>query len=80
MSFFFTDDILHSLKKSAFCLRTSYFMNKYGPPSPPPGDNFASGAVWHTIVFKVPAFRGGFPFLGPKLVENHKLNPNNHCH
>ena len=32
----------------------------------PPGGNFASEAVWHTIAFKVSAFRGGFPFLGPK--------------
>ena len=24
-----------------------------------PGGNFASEVVWHTIVFKEPAFRGG---------------------
>ena len=62
------DNTLHYFIKSAFCLKTSYFMNKKNPT----GGNFASGAVWHTIVFKVSAFH----FLGPKtdcrddLVEN----------
>ena len=61
------EDTLHSFKKSAFCLKTSYFMNKYEPP----GGNIASETVWHTIVFKALAFRGqgGFPFLGPKLTD-----------
>ena len=40
-------------------------MNKKGLP----GGNFASGAVWHTIAFKVLAFLGRFPFLGPKLTD-----------
>ena len=32
-----------------------------------PGGNFASGVVWHTIVFKVSAFRGrGIPVIGSK--------------
>ena len=48
-------------KNSALCLKTSYFMNKKEPP-PPPGGKFASGAVWHTIAFKVSAFH----FLWPK--------------
>ena len=45
-----------------------------------PGGNFASGAVWHTTVFKVSAFH----FFGPKtdqrdyLFKNPKLNPNSH--
>ena len=43
-------------------------MKKY-PPPPTPGGNFASGAVWHTFVFKVPAFRRGFPCLGPQLTD-----------
>ena len=60
-----TEVQLHSLKKSAFCLKTSYFMNR----SESPGGNFASGAVWHTIVFKVPAFQGGFAFLISKLTD-----------
>ena len=34
--FIFKDDRLHSLKKSAFCLKMSYFMNIiWEPPSPP---------------------------------------------
>ena len=35
----------------------------------PPGGMFDSGAVWHTIVFKVSASRGGFSFLGPKQTD-----------
>ena len=31
----------------------------------PPGGNFASGAVWHTIAFKVSAFQ----FFGQKLTD-----------
>ena len=31
----------------------------------PPGDNFASGAVWHTIAFKVSAFY----FFCPKMTD-----------
>ena len=53
------------LKKSAFCLETSYFMNIEEPP----GGNFASRAVWHTIAFKVPAYfwrGGGIPVFGSK--------------
>ena len=56
-TFTLKDDTLHSLKKSVFCLKTSYFMNKYEPP----GGNFASGAVWHTIAFKVSAFHFFWP-------------------
>ena len=41
-------------KNSAFCLKTSYFMNKSS-------GNFASGAVWHTIAFKVSAFHFFWP-------------------
>ena len=36
-------------------------MNKLNPP----GGNFASGAVWHTIAFKVSAFH----FFGQKLTD-----------
>ena len=59
----FKADQLHSIKKSAFCQKTSYFMNK----SELPRGNFDSGAVWHPIVFKVLAFREWFPFLSTKL-------------
>ena len=47
----------------------------------PPGDNFASGAVWHTTIFKVSAFNFFFSqtyWLPDNLVEDPKLNPNNH--
>ena len=40
---FLKDDTLHSFKKSAFCHKRAYFMNKGNPP--PPGGNFAGGAV-----------------------------------
>ena len=46
----------------------------------PPVGNFANSSVWCTIVFKVSAF----PFFALKtsrrdtLVENPKLNANNH--
>ena len=46
-------------KNSAFCMKTSYFMNKKEPL--PPGCNFASGAVLLTIAFKVSAFHFFWP-------------------
>ena len=44
----------------AFCLKTSYFINKNSP-----GGNFASGAVLLTIAFKVSAFH----FIGQNLTD-----------
>ena len=54
-------------------------MNKY-EPTRRQLCNFASGAVWYAIVFKVSAFY----YFGQKLeiktvcFDNPKLNPNNH--
>ena len=44
----------------------------------PPGGNFANGAVWYTIVFKVLTFYVFWPKTGLRatLVENPTLNPN----
>ena len=50
-------DQLHSFKK--ICILPE-----------PPGGNFASGTVWHAIVFKVPHLGGrGFSFLISKLTD-----------
>ena len=46
----------------AFCLKTPYFIYINKNPS---GGNFASGAVCHTIAFKVSAFS----FFGQKLAD-----------
>ena len=41
------NDTLHFYKQSAYCLKTSYFMNK--TPPPPPSSNFSTGTVWSSM-------------------------------
>ena len=55
-------DQLDYLKK--FCILTENVIFREQIRTPP-GGNFASGAVWHTNAFKVPAFH----FFGQELTD-----------
>ena len=62
------DDQLHSLKKSVFCLKTSYFKINKTPPPPPRRQLCQWSRLAHNCLQSA-SILGGFPFLISKLTD-----------